>query len=170
MEARLRVGVVTSTHGLKGEVKVYPTTDAPEDFYDFEKVYLKMGKNERRLELENVRFFKELVILKFKGINRLEEVERFRQCELYIDREDAKPCEENENFIADLIDMEVVTDEGVELGTLIDVYETGANDVYIVKTKDKKELMIPAIRDCILDVDLEQNKMTVHLLDGLLDL
>lgn len=170
MEARLRVGIVTSTHGLKGEVKVYPTTDTPESFFDFKKIYVKLGKIEQELEIEKVRFFKEQVILKFKGFNRIEEIERFRQCELYIDREDAEACEENENYIGDLIDMEVFTEEGVSLGILKDVYETGANDVYIVETKEGKELMIPAIRDCILDVDLDKNKMMVHLLDGLLDL
>ncbi|MGN0298260.1 MAG: ribosome maturation factor RimM [Lachnospiraceae bacterium] len=170
MESQLRVGVVTSTHGLKGEVKVYPTTDTPDRFFDIEKVYIKIGRDQKRLEIENVRFFKEQVILKFKGMNRIEDVENFRQCELYIDREDAVACEENENYIGDLIDMDVVTEDGQYLGVLTDVYETGANDVYIVETKAGKELMIPAIPDCILEVDLEKNEMTVHLLDGLLDL
>lgn len=170
MEERLRVGVITSTHGLKGEVKVYPTTDSMDNFFDFKHVYIKLARGEQTAEIEKVRFFKEQVILKFKEFNRIEEVERFRQCELYIDRADAIPCEENENYIADLIDMEVFTEDGERLGVLKDVYETGANDVYIVETAEKKELMIPAIRECILDVDVEQNRMTIHLLDGLLDL
>lgn len=170
MEKRLRVGVITSTHGLKGEVKVYPTTDSVDNFFDFKHVYIKLARGEQTAEIEKVRFFKEQVILKFKEFNRIEEVERFRQCELYIDRADAIPCGENENYIADLIDMEVFTEDGEQLGVLKDVYETGANDVYIVETPKKKELMIPAIRECILDVDVEQKRMTIHLLDGLLDL
>ena len=79
------------------------------------------------------------------------------------------PLGENENFIADLIDMEVVTDEGKALGTLIDVMETGANDVYVVETSDGEEILLPAIRDCILDVNVEEKRMTVHVLEGLLD-
>ena len=89
--------------------------------------------------------------------------------DLLIPREEAVPLGENENFIADLIDMEVVTDEGKALGTLIDVMETGANDVYVVETSEGEEILLPAIRDCILDVNVEEKRMTVHVLEGLLD-
>ena len=100
----------------------------------------------------------------------MNDVEHLRRMPLLITRDQAVPCGENENFIADLIDLNVVTEGGEELGVLTDVLQTGANDVYIVKRKNGKELLIPAIRQCILDVDLEKKCMKVHLLEGLLDL
>ena len=169
MEEILQVGLITSTHGIKGEVKVYPTTDDPKRFKKLKKVILDCGREKTELDIESVKFFKEQVILKFKGIDDINAVEKYRKATLWVKREDAVPLEENENYIADLIGMAVVSDEGENLGILIDVMETGANDVYIVE-KDGSELMIPAIRPCILDVDLEKNQMLVHLLPGLRDL
>ena len=169
MEDLLRVGVVTTTHGVRGEVKVFPTTDDPTRFEDLTQVILDTGREKRSLEITGVKYFKNLVILKFKGLDNVDDVANFRQAEIYICREDAVPCEENENYIADLLGMEVVTEEGMVLGTLKQVYETGANDVYIVQS-DKKEYMIPAIQDCVKDVDLETNRMTIHVIPGLLDL
>ena len=165
MEELLRVGVVTTTHGVRGEVKVFPTTDDPTRFEELDEVILDNGKVQQILHITGVKYFKNQVILKFKGLDNLNDVENFRQSELYIHREDAVPCEEDENYIADLLDM-----EGTVLGTLVQVYETGANDVYIVKNETGKEYMIPAIKDCILDVDLEANRMTIHVMPGLLDL
>jgi len=170
MNAELRVGVIVKTHGIKGEVKVYPTTDSPLRFEDLTHVKLKLGKTVRELEIEQVRFFKNLVILKFKGIDNINDVEQYKGADLYIPREEGQELEEGEYYIADIIDIRVVTDTGEELGTVKDVLETGANDVYIVKRKGQKDLLIPATEECILDVDIEQNVMTVHLLDGLLDL
>lgn len=169
MQEKLRVGRVTATHGLKGEVKVYPTTDDPKRFLSLEKVFLDLDGNWRMLVPESVRFFKNLVILKFEGLDRIEDVMAFRQKDLYVERADAQPLGENEWYIGDIIGMRVVTDEGVELGVVRDVLQGGANDNYIVKNAER-EILIPAIRQCILDVSLEQALMTVHLLDGLLDL
>ena len=111
-----------------------------------------------------------MVIIKFEGLNNINDVERFRQLSLYVTREDAVKCEEGEYFIADLIGLQVVTDTGETLGILKDVLQTGANDVYIVEMENKKEVLLPAIKDCILNVSLEENKMEVHVLEGLLDL
>ncbi|MCD8363959.1 MAG: ribosome maturation factor RimM [Lachnospiraceae bacterium] len=170
MEQFLRVGVISSTHGVRGEVKVYPTTDDPARFQQLQKVLLDTGKEYLSLEIDGVRFFKNLVILKFRGYDSIEAVERYKGMDLYVSREDAVPLAENENFIADLIGMEVCTDEGQTLGELSDVLETGANDVYVVKTPEGKEILLPAIRDCILDVNVEEKRMLVHVLEGLLDL
>lgn len=166
----MRVGVISSTHGVRGEVKVYPTTDDPARFQQLQKVLLDTGKEYLSLEIDGVRFFKNLVILKFRGYDSIEAVERYKGMDLYVSREDAVPLAENENFIADLIGMEVCTDEGQTLGELSDVLETGANDVYVVKTPEGKEILLPAIRDCILDVNVEEKRMLVHVLEGLLDL
>ena len=169
MEDFLRVGVISSTHGVRGEVKVFPTTDDPTRFKKLKEVILDTGREKKTLEIEQVKFFKNQVILKFKGFANIDEIMPYKGRDLLISREEALPLGENENFIADLIDMEVVTDEGETLGTLTDVLETGANDVYVVETSDGEEVLLPAIRDCILDVNAEEKRMTVHVLEGLLD-
>ena len=169
MEQFLRVGVISSTHGIRGEVKVYPTTDDPERFLDLDEVILDTGREHKILQIEGVKFFKNQVILKFKGYDNINDIEKYLKKDLLVDREHAVELGENENFIADLIDMEVVTDEGKVLGTLTDVIETGANDVYAVKTPEGKEILLPAIRDCILDVNVDEKRMTVHVMEGLLD-
>ncbi|MDO4490457.1 MAG: ribosome maturation factor RimM [Lachnospiraceae bacterium] len=170
MEQYLKIGIITSTHGIRGEVKVFPTTDDPARFKKLKTVYMKQGPSYVPMDLAGVKFFKNMVILKFKGLDDINLVEKYRQMELYVDRAHAVPLGEHENFIADLIDLKVITDEGEELGILTDVLQTGANDVYIVKTEKYGEVMIPAIRQCILKVDLEEGTMLVHLLPGLLEL
>lgn len=169
MEQFLRVGVISSTHGLKGEVKVFPTTDDPKRFHKLKKVILDTGKEQIPLNVTGVKFFKNQVILKFREFDDINEIEKYKNCDLLVTREQAVPLEENENFIVDLIGLQVVTDENKVLGTLTDVLQTGANDVYVVETEDKKEILLPAIPSCILDVDLEEEVMTVHVLEGLLE-
>ncbi|MCQ2492229.1 MAG: ribosome maturation factor RimM [Lachnospiraceae bacterium] len=169
MEDILRVGVITKTHGIRGEVKVFPTTDDPKRFKKLKSVLLDTGRERRKMEIEQVRFQKNLVILKFKGIDNINDVEAFKQCDLYVTRKNAVKLEENENFIVDLIGLKVVTDEGEEFGTMKDVMLTGANDVYVIETLDGEEVLFPAIPSCILDVDLDEEVMTVHIMPGLLD-
>lgn len=168
MEQLLQVGVISSTHGVRGEVKVYPTTDDALRFKSLKKVILDTGKEQLPLEIQNVKFFKQFVILKFKGIDNINDIERYKHCPLLIEREDAVPLEEDEHFIADMIGMQVVTEDGKQFGTLKDVMETGANDVYIISSEEHGEVLLPAIKECILDVDEEERKMTVHLMDGLI--
>lgn len=170
MVSRFRVGVIAGTHGLRGEVKVFPTTDEPARFLDLEKVILDTGREERTLKIRSVKFFKKFVILGFEGMDRIEDVEKLKGSELMIGREDAIPLEEGEYFIPDLIGLKVVTDDGRELGVIKDVIETGANNVYDVQDDNGKRILIPAIPQCILDVRLEEGDMTVHLLPGLEDL
>ena len=168
MEDLLKVGVITTTHGVRGEVKVYPTTDEPERFLDLEYVLLDTGKELRRLDIKNVRFFKNLVILKFDGIDNINDIEKYKGRDLWIPREEAQELDEDEYYIADLLGMKVLLEEGSEFGTLKNVMETGANDVYIVDSVEHGEVLLPAIKECILDVDIETNTMTVHLMKGLL--
>lgn len=170
MVTRFRVGVIAGTHGLKGEVKVFPTTDDPKRFLDLNEVILSTAREERKLKIRGVKFFKKFVILSFEGLDRIEDVERLHNAELLIDRKDAVPLEEGEYFIPDLLGLNVVTEEGRELGHLIDVIETGANNVYDVRDDSGREILIPAIPQCIRDVDLESGVMTVRLLPGLEDL
>lgn len=167
MEDLLQVGVITTTHGLRGEVKVFPTTDDASRFKKLKQVILDDGKEKRELEVASVRFFKNLVILKFKGIDDINDVEKYRKAGLYVTRENAVELKENEYFIADLIGLSAVSDEGEELGVITDVLTTGANDVYIIGQSGKPDLLVPAIMDCIKNVDLEEKKMLIHLLPGL---
>ncbi len=169
MEDLLRVGVIANTHGIRGEVKVFPTTDEKERFKDLKKVILDTGKEQKVLEIQSVRFFKNLVILKFKGIDNINDIEMYKGKDLLVTREDAVPLEEGEYFIADLLDLDVYSDEDEKIGVLYDVMQTGANDVYVVKTEEGKEILLPAIDECILDIDLEESRMTVHIMEGLLD-
>ena len=167
MEDLLKVGVITTTHGVRGEVKVYPTTDA-DRFLDLEYVLLDTGREKRKLEIQNVKYFKNLVILKFKGIDNINDIEMYKQRELWVPREEAQELDEDEYYIADLIGMKVVTEDGTSVGILKDVMETGANDVYVVEDENGKEVLLPAIKECILDVDVEKNSMTIHLMKGLI--
>ena len=168
MEDLLRVGVITTTHGVRGEVKVFPTTDDAERFLDLDYVLLDTGRDLKRLDIQNVKFFKNLVILKFEGIDNINDIEMYKGRDLMIPREEGQELDEDEFYIADLIGMKVVLEDGTEFGTMKDVMETGANDVYIVTTKDGNEVLLPAIKECILDIDLEEDTMTIHLMKGLL--
>lgn len=168
MEDLLKVGVITTTHGVWGEVKVYPTTEDAQRFQDLDYVLLDTGKDMRRLDIQRVKFFKNLAILKFQGIDNINDIEPYKGRDLWIPREEGLELEEDEYYIADLLDMEVYLEDGSKFGILKDVMETGANDVYVVQTAEGKEVLLPAIKDCILDVDVEQNKMTVHMMNGLL--
>lgn len=168
MEDLLKVGVITTTHGVRGEAKVYPTTDEPERFLELDYVLLDTGRELRKLEIKNVKFFKNLVILKFKGVDNINDIEKYKGRDLWIPREEGQELEEDEYYIADLLGMSVVLENGQEFGTLKDVMETGANDVYIIDSAEHGEVLLPAIKECILDVDLEKNVMTIHLMKGLI--
>lgn len=170
MEDLLQVGIITSTHGVRGEVKVYPTTDDPRRFRRLKEVVLDTGKEKMNLEIEGVKFFKQFVILKFKGLDNINDIEKYRQKSLYVTRKNAVRLQRDEYFIADLIGLKVQDEDGKELGTVKDVIETGANDVYDVEMADGKSLLLPAIKQCILNVDVENGTMQVHVLEGLLDL
>ncbi|MBR4341569.1 MAG: 16S rRNA processing protein RimM [Lachnospiraceae bacterium] len=166
-EDRLRVGVITSPHGVHGEVNVFPTTDDAKRFLVLKKVYIDYRKTIIECEIENVKFFKNMVILKFKEKDDRNEMEKYRNCDLLIDREDAVPLGEDEYFICDLIGLDIIDEDGSKIGVLTDILTSAANDVYVVEKTDGKELLIPAIRDCILETDLEKKTIKVHLLPGL---
>ena len=145
----LQVGAVTSTHGLAGEVKVFPTTDDPKRFKKLKQVLLDTGKDMLPLGVEHVKFFKNMVILKFKGYDRIEDIMGFKGKNLYVTRENAVRLKKDEYFIADLIGMKVYTEDKAYLGELTEVITTGANDVYTVRMENGKYVLIPAIGQCI---------------------
>ena len=167
MEELLQVGVISSTHGVRGEVKVFPTTDDAKRFKKLKQVILDTGREKQTLEIESVKFFKQLVILKFKGIDNINDIEKYKGRSLLVDRKHAVKLQKDEYFIADLIGITVYTEDGEVFGVIKDVLETGANDVYIVESKAHGEVLIPAIKQCILKVDVEEKTMVIHLLEGL---
>ena len=168
MNEYLRVGVISSTHGIRGEVKVFPTTDDINRFKTLKYVILDTGKEQLELEVEGVKFFKQQAILKFKGIDNINDIEKYKGKDLLVTRENAVKLEQDEYFIYDIIGSKVITEEGTELGELMEVMTTGANDVYIVKTKEGKEVLLPSIKECILDVDVTNKIIKVHVLPGLI--
>ena len=170
MEDLLRVGVISSTHGVRGEVKVFPTTDDARRFKKLKTVILDIRPEPVLLNIENVKFFKNMVILKFKEFNNINEVEKYKGRDLLIRRDQAVKLGPDEKLIIDLVGLSVVTDEGEDFGTLKDVMKTGANDVYVIEGRDGKEYLFPAIKQCVLNVDLEAQTITVHIMDGLLEL
>lgn len=161
-----RVGVITSPHGLRGEVKVYPVTEDPSRFLKMKEVILKANTGDTILHIQKARLQKNMVILQFKEYQHINEVENLRQKELYVTRDKAIPLQEDEYYVADLIGLEVWTKEGEFLGKLKEVLPTGANDVYVIGSTEG-EILIPAIKSCIIEVNLKDNKMIVHLMEGL---
>ena len=167
MQKRLEVGQIVNTFGIKGFVKVKPWVNDIERFDDLEKVYVKIKKETQKLEIEEVKYHKDMVLIKFKGIETVEQAETLRNCYLEIDREDAVPLEEGTYYIVDLLESDVFTDEGEHLGKLEDIYNTGAKDIYVVKNELGKTVLLPGIPEVIKEVNLEEKKITVHLLKGL---
>ncbi len=168
MEQLLQVGAIASTHGIRGEVKVFPTTDDVNRFKKLKSVILDTDKEHLTLEIEGVKFFKQFAILKFKGIDNINDIEKYKGKSLLVTREHAVKLQKDEYFIADMIGMEVFTEDQELFGILEDVMQTGANDVYEVKTKKHGTVLLPAIKECILDIDIENRKMIIHIMDGLI--
>ncbi len=169
METRFQVGVITSPHGIAGEVNVFPTTDDPKRFRRLKEVILVKGKTESTVEIENIKFFKQMVILKLKGYDDRDSVEKLRQCSLLVPRENAVRLQKDEYFIADLIGLKVLDADqsDAEIGILEDVMSTGANDVYVIRKTSGEELLLPAIKQCVLEVNVMDGFVKVHLLEGL---
>lgn len=187
MEQYLRIGIITKPHGLKGEVKVFSTTDSPRRFKEVKEVYLRSAKGEIKTEITTARLVNGQAVVKFAAYNDVDEVQNLHGTEIYIDRKYGQPLKKGEYYIADLIGCRVYADEDLSaypslglkgnlLGTLKDVLQPGANDVYIVDTgvPDKKEpgsnmeVLLPVIPDCIKKVDVEKGEIQVHIMKGLI--
>lgn len=168
MISELQVGVITQTHGIKGEVKVFPTTDDVSRFKKLKEVIMDTGRERITMEIEGVKFFKQYAIVKFKGYDSINDIEKYKRAKLYVTRDHAVKLQKDEYFIADLVGLNVVTDEGEPFGKMKDVLATGANDVYVVEREDGTEVLLPAIRECVKAVDMEQGQITVHIMAGLI--
>ena len=170
MEQLLQVGVISSTHGIRGEVKVFPTTDDPNRFKKLKQVILDTGREQKDLEIEGVKFFKQFVILKFKEFNNINDVERFRKCDLMVTRDNALPLKEGQYYLCDVPGAVVINeDTEEEIGKVTDVMETGANNVFVIETKEGKEVLFPVIPDCIKKVDTKEGIVRAHVMKGLME-
>lgn len=166
-DSLLQIGTITTTHSLKGEVKVFPLTDDVKRFEDLKEAILIQRDRQIPVTKERVKYFKNLVIVKFREFNDISEVEGLKGAGIFVKREDAVKLSENEYFETDLLGLEVYDEDDERLGTLEEVIHTGANDVYSIKTDEGRDILIPAIKQCILDVDIDEGRMRVHLLKGL---
>jgi len=164
----LKVGQIVNTHGVKGEAKVIPLTDDPRRFDEFKNVLVGNEKDKKTLNVENVKYLKNAVIVKFKESSNMEDVEKLKGLFIYVDRENAVKLPKDTFFICDLIGLEVFETDGSCLGIIKDIISTGSNDVYIVKSDDK-EILIPALKSVVKEVSIIDKKMVVTLPEGLLD-
>ncbi len=166
-EQLMEIGQIVNTYGIKGFLKVVPYTDDIKRFEKLKSIYIQTKKSLETVIIEEVKYAKNLVLLKIKGIDNINDAEIYKNCYIKIDRSDAVELPEDSYFIIDLIGIKVYTDEGEALGDIIDVFPTGANDVYVVKNELGKQVLLPAIGDVIKNVDIKNKKMVVHLIEGL---
>ncbi len=167
MQEYFEVGQIVNTFGIKGQLKVKPFTDDMERFEELKTVYICKKNEMKKVEIEDVKYNKQCVLLKVKGIEDLTEAEKYKGLFLKIDRKDAKKLPKDTYFIADILGLEVYTDEGELLGKVDDIFPTGANDVYVVKDELGKQILLPSIPEVLKEIDLEKGKVIVHLIEGL---
>ena len=167
MLPNLEIGQIVNTFGIKGMVKVKPFTDDIRRFDELKTVYVEKNSTKTEYEIEEVKYHKDMVLIKFKGIDKVEQAEMLRNSYLTVSRDSVEKLEEGRYYIVDLLGLEVYTDEQVLLGTLEDIFNTGSNDIYVVKDKKGKQILLPAIQDVIKQIDIENKKIIVHLLPGL---
>ena len=168
MTKYLEIGQIVNTFGIKGMVKVKPFTDNIRKYDTLKTIYIQNKKEKKEYQIEEVKYHKDMVLIKLKGINTINEAEQLRQSYLLIDREKEEPLEEGIYYIVDLIGLEVYTDEGKLLGQVDDIFNTGSNDVYVVKDKLGKQILLPGIPEVLKKVDVENKKIIVHLIPGLM--
>ncbi len=161
------IGQISNTHGLKGELKVRPFTSSKKDFEKFKNIFVEFGSELRTYNVTGVRYQQDIVLLKLDKVDDIDEAEKLKGHNIKISREASKETEENEFFIADLIGCEVYQDDLI--GILDDVFTAGASDVYVVKRKGKKDLLLPALASVIKKVDVVNKRIDVEVPRGLED-
>lgn len=168
MEEYFKIGQIVNTNGLKGVVKVKPFTDDITKFERLGTIYIDKNGSLAEFTIEKVRYNKNMVMLKLKGIDSIEEAESLKNFYIKINRQDEEELPEDSYYIVDLLKCEVLTEEGTFLGNIVDIFPTGSNDVYVVKNEEGKEILLPAIGEVIKKVDIKNRKITVKLLNGLI--
>lgn len=164
----LEAGKIVNTHGLRGEVKLVPWTDSPQTFEEIDYVFIKKKTGDVRLDIERLKYQKNNLIVKFNQISSIEEAEKLKNQTVYIDRDALGELPEGVYYIADIIGLTAVDESGNAVGTVVDIFNTGANDIYDIKREGKKNLLLPVIDD-VITVDLENERVVVKIPEGLDD-
>ena len=164
----LKIGQISNAHGVKGEVKVYPLTDNVKRFSKLKFVFLNEKDTYRKVTVESVKYLKQFVVVKLNGIEDMNEALKYKNVYIYVDRENAVKLPKGSYFISDLIGLDVSSDEGNYLGKITDVFSTGSNDVYEVKSELGKTILLPAIQEVIIEIDIDKKSMLVKLIEGLI--
>ncbi len=167
MNKYLELGQIVNVKGLKGEVKVNPFTDDITKFERIKKVLIKRKNDLTEYEIEKVGYHKSQVIIKFKSVDTIDDAEKLRNAYIVVDRETLGELPEGVYYIADLIGLDVYTESGEYLGKVDDIYNTGSNDIYVVKDDLGKQKLLPGIDEVIKKVDLDEGKIIVNLIEGL---
>ena len=167
MTKYLEIGQIVNTFGIKGMVKVKPFTDNIERFSNLKKIYIKNKSGQTEYKIQEVKYHKNMVLIKFEGIENPEQADLLRNSYLIVDRETEEPLEPGRYYIVDMIGLDVFTDDNEYLGKLEDIYNTGSNDIYVVKNELGKQVLLPAIEDVIKNIDMDNKKVIVHLIPGL---
>lgn len=168
MLPNLEIGQIVNTFGIKGQIKVKPFTDDIRRFDNLKEVYVEKNNTKKEYEIEEVKYHKDMVLIKFKGIETVEQAEKLKNSYVTISRDSTEELEEDRYYIVDLLGLEVYTDEQILLGILEDIFNTGSNDIYVVKSSDGKQILLPAIKDVVKNIDIENKKITVHIIPGLI--
>lgn len=163
---KYRVGQIVNTHGLKGDVKIYSYTDYPERFEEIDYVY---DENRKKYMLERVKYHKSMPIIKLQTVDSIDDAEKMRGVTLYIDEENLRELEEDEYMISDLVGLQAFTESGNPIGEVVNVLQYTANDIYVIHSSDGKEYLVPALKEFVPIIDLENKKMIINEIKGLLD-
>lgn len=165
----LEIGQIVNTQGLKGEVRIYPYTDDITRFDKLKKIYVEVNNEKFRLDIDNVRYYKNLVVAKFNGIDTIEQVLKYKGKYIFIDEDDKLELPEGTYYIYDLLNC-IVFDNSTakEIGKVVDVYSTKSNDIYVVKQPNGNDILIPSIKEVILDIDIKSKKIIINKLEGLI--
>lgn len=164
---KYRIGQMVNTHGLRGDMKIYSLTDYPERFEEIEYIFFE--EEDCKYYIDRVKYHKQMPIIKIKGIDTIEQAEKFRGKTLYIDEQNVRELEEDEYMISDLIGMEAFLEDGTVLGKVENVLPYTANDIYVVRSDDGKEYMIPALKIFVPVLDIKNKKMIIKAMEGLLE-
>lgn len=168
MTKYLEIGQIVNTFGIKGMVKIKPFTDDINRFDRLKKIYISNKNGKKEYQIQEVKYHKNMVLMKLEGVDTPEQADLLRQSYLLVDRADEEPLEEGVYYIVDLLGLEVYTDDNKLLGKVDDIFNTGSNDIYVVKDEMGKQILLPGIPDVLKNVDLEKGKITVHLIPGLI--
>lgn len=168
MTKYLEIGQIVNTFGIKGMVKIKPFTDDINRFDRLKKIYISNKNGKKEYQIQEIKYHKNMVLMKLEGVDTPEQADLLRQSYLLVDRADEEPLEEGVYYIVDLLGLEVYTDDNKLLGKVDDIFNTGSNDIYVVKDEMGKQILLPGIPNVLKNVDLEKGRITVHLIPGLI--